>query len=376
MAFQNDPRLDEAKLIPVEQVLDMLGVSGLNRSSHELIGPCPLCGGTDRFGVNRSTHKYLCRRCGIKGGDNVQLVRDLRGLDFKDALSFLAGDPVKGIDAEEIERRKAKARKASDDQGRRAEAERQKVIRLARDIWAEAQPAQGSPVHGYFEARGIAAARWPHLPPGLRFHPSLRYVVKEGRDWIEVHRGPAMLAAMVAPSGKLTAVHRTWIDLDQPKGKARIERNGVVLDAKKMLGSKKGAAIRLASSDRGPVMVMAEGIETTATALASGSYSGAAFWCAGDLGNISGIQRKVDGQRWSGLPDMGDERAFVPPPWVRELILIQDGDSHPASTRAKLLSGARRAMASVPGLRARIVHAGEGRDLNDIVMTEEGSDNA
>ena len=376
MRYRDDPRLDEAKLIPVDQVLHLLGVPGLHRAGAERIGPCPICGGTDRFGINAQTHVYNCRRCGIKGGDNIQLVRDLRGLDFKNALAFLAGEPVTGLDAEEIERRKAKARAASEDQARRAEAERQKVIGLARDIWAEALPAQGSPIHGYFEARGIPAARWPQLPHSLRFHPTLRYVVKEGRDWIEVHRGPAMLAAMVASSGKLTAVHRTWIDLDQPKGKARIERNGAVLDAKKMLGSKKGSAIRLASADRGPVMVMAEGIETTATALASGSYPGAAFWCAGDLGNISGIQRKIEGQRWSGLPDMGDQRAFCPPPWVRELILIQDGDSHPASTRAKLLSGARRAMARVPDLRARIVHAGEGRDLNDIVMTEGEDDNA
>ena len=69
---------------------------------------------------------------------------------------------------------------------------------------------------------------------------------------------------------------------------------------------------------------------------------------------------------------MSDRAAFVPPPWVRELILIQDGDSHAAATRSKLESCARRAMALIPGLKARIVHAGKGRDLNDILMGEGG----
>jgi hypothetical protein len=96
-----------------------------------------------------------------------------------------------------------------------------------------------------------------------------------------------------------------------------------------------------------------------------------AYWAGVDLGNLSGHQRPSgSAKRWSGLPDMSDRAAFVPPPWVRELVLIQDGDSHAASTRSKLESCARRAMAVIPGLKARIVHAGQGRDLNDILMGE------
>ncbi len=65
---------------------------------------------------------------------------------------------------------------------------------------------------------------------------------------------------------------------------------------------------------------------------------------------------------------MSDPRAFVPPAWVRDLILIQDGDSDPQTTRAQLLAGARRAMAARPDLRARICAAPRGRDLNDLLM--------
>jgi aconitate hydratase len=45
------------------------------------------------------------------------------------------------------------------------------------------------------------------------------------------------------------------------------------------------------------------------------------------------------------------------------VIYVQDGDSDPKLTRAKLVAGLRRAMLLRPGLRAQIVHAGAGVDL-------------
>jgi hypothetical protein len=53
---------------------------------------------------------------------------------------------------------------------------------------------------------------------------------------------------------------------------------------------------------------------------------------------------------------------------VRRLVFIQDGDSDPRETRAKLMSGLRRAGALIPGLQMQIVHAPSGRDLNDVAM--------
>ena len=75
------------------------------------------------------------------------------------------------------------------------------------------------------------------------------------------------------------------------------------------------------------------------------------------------------GMKYAGVPDMDDADAFLPPEGVRELIFIQDGDSDPKLTRAKLLSGLRRAKAAVASVeRIRIVPAGDGRDLNDLLM--------
>ena len=123
-------------------------------------------------------------------------------------------------------------------------------------------------------------------------------------------------------------MHRTWFDLSRPRGKALLEHGGEILKVKKSWGSKKGAAIRLHTPEvPWDTLVMAEGIETTLTAMVSGLYVGAAFWAGIDLGNIAGRMQQGKGLRYAGLPDLSDADAFVPPPWVRQLVLIEDGDS-------------------------------------------------
>lgn len=55
-----------------------------------------------------------------------------------------------------------------------------------------------------------------------------------------------------------------------------------------------------------------------------------------------------------GADNLDDAEAFVPPPGVTRLVYVMDGDSDPASTKAKMLTGLRRAMARHPGLRGQI----------------------
>ena len=55
-------------------------------------GPCPACGGNDRFHVwpmqNEGRGGYWCRGCG-KTGDNIQYLIDFEGVDFKTACERL-----------------------------------------------------------------------------------------------------------------------------------------------------------------------------------------------------------------------------------------------------------------------------------------------
>lgn len=65
--------------------------TGMSRSGPEYHGPCPLCGGTDRFTVwpeQGETGRAWCRQCNWKG-DAIQLLRDRDGLSFMEAKHSL-----------------------------------------------------------------------------------------------------------------------------------------------------------------------------------------------------------------------------------------------------------------------------------------------
>ncbi|WP_312531273.1 hypothetical protein [Paracoccus sp. (in: a-proteobacteria)] len=375
---RDDPRLAEARAMPILEVLSRLEVGNLVRAGGELVGPCPNCGGRDRFGVNLQKNIFQCRKdCSANAkGDQIALVQLALGMDFRAALEWLCG-PAQGLSDAEREDRRRKAEAARLKQERIGVQERERTIKAARELWFASKDAEGSLVRDYLARRGIAAALLGDLPKTMRFDPAAKYVhpVKGERNkWQTLHVGAAMICAVVDGAGRVTAVHRTWLDLDQPKGKLVLrdpDNADLVLPSKKVLGSKKGAVIRLATPKHATTMIMAEGVETTLSALiAAHQPLDAAYWCGVDLGNMSGRRESGPGKKYAGLPDMGDSEAFVPPPWVKRLIYVQDGDSEPRLTRAKLEAGLRRAMMKNPGLKGQIVHAGEGRDLNDILMRQ------
>jgi phage/plasmid primase-like uncharacterized protein len=84
---------------------------GLKRvTSSELAGPCPRCGGVDRFNINTKKLVWFCRGCDAKGGDAISLIQHARGLGFKEAVEELAGGRQCGCGAD--------ARRRRQDQGR------------------------------------------------------------------------------------------------------------------------------------------------------------------------------------------------------------------------------------------------------------------
>lgn len=373
--MRDDGRLQEAKAIPILEVADRLGIEGLKPAGRERVGPCPVCGGRDRFGINLDRGVFVCRNCG--GGDAIKLVELVQGLSFKEALAWLVGQTDQSLDPAEAARRAKKRLRDEERREKRANEERIKSIRAAQKVWRAACPAEGTEVTAYLRMRGMPPQLAAHPPKCLRFDPSMRYTVPSDRrgEYETIHQGPAMIAAVQAPDGTVIGAHRTWLDVKRPKGKAVIVHDGETMPAKKMLGSKKGGAIRLYTPARFETLVMGEGIETTLSAVAAGApVATAAFWAGVDLGNMAG--RRIlhgEGMKYRGIPDLTDQDAFVPPPWIKRLIFIQDGDSEPKATRAKLLSGLRRAKHFNPALRIQIAHAGDGMDLNDVLM-DRGDD--
>jgi phage/plasmid primase-like uncharacterized protein len=81
--------IDLAKAVPIELEIARRGAKLLGRG-FERCGPCPVCGGRDRFSINLKKQVWNCRGCS-KGGDVLDLVQHLDSADFKTAVQTLAG---------------------------------------------------------------------------------------------------------------------------------------------------------------------------------------------------------------------------------------------------------------------------------------------
>jgi len=83
--------IDTARL---KQTVDLIELAGRHVelrkvSPKEHHGPCPWCGGDDRFRV--TADYFACRQCGRKG-DAIEFVMQRQNVDFKTAVSILGGD--------------------------------------------------------------------------------------------------------------------------------------------------------------------------------------------------------------------------------------------------------------------------------------------
>ena len=70
----------------------------------EWCGPCPSCGGRDRFRAWPERGRYWCRQCGRRG-DALQYLRDFHGLTFAEAKRALGLDTAPPSRAETKRRR-------------------------------------------------------------------------------------------------------------------------------------------------------------------------------------------------------------------------------------------------------------------------------
>jgi CHC2-type zinc finger protein len=86
---------EKARGTPIEREVERRGIK-LKRVGVEHVGPCPKCGGDDRFSINTKEQVFNCRGCGV-GGDVIKLVEHLDGCGFIGACAKLTGEsPPKG----------------------------------------------------------------------------------------------------------------------------------------------------------------------------------------------------------------------------------------------------------------------------------------
>ncbi|MCF3948845.1 toprim domain-containing protein [Acidiphilium iwatense] len=117
----------------------------------------------------------------------------------------------------------------------------------ARRLFQAGRPIIGTPAEAYLRARGIFA---PLDASNLRYHPAVYYRAHEG---VPRQVWPALLAAVTDPEGRITGVHRTWLDPARPA-------KAPLADPRRALGHLLGNGVRFGTG-RG-VLAAGEGLET------------------------------------------------------------------------------------------------------------------
>ena len=249
--------ISSARQVRLEEIVERHGIKLRGRIAR--VGPCPICGGRDRFGINVRKRLWNCRGC-RKGGDVIALMQFLKGCSFVEALQILSGEaPSAGELRRVTERHRTEA--GADDYERR---QRDK----ARRLWRASRAAAGTTVESYLRARGIALSS---LPTTVRFLPPLKP---------EHH--PAMIVAYGLPQepepGVLTiaedAISAVQLTLLKPDGSGKAD----VENAKLTIASPASMPMVLAPPNDLLGLAICEGVED---ALSAHQATGLGAWAAG-----------------------------------------------------------------------------------------------
>jgi DNA primase len=324
----------------------------LKKRGGDYWGLCPFHKeSTASFKVSDSRGAYYCFGCGAKGGA-IGWVMVTENLDFVAAVTTLLDGTMPAV------------KPAPPRQEQEVEDQEDTFnVRLARRIWGEAVTIAHTPAEFYLRGRGITIPS----PPSLRYHAQVL--------WGEWHRNdpeqniylPALIAGVQDPAGRVTAVHRIYLD---PSTLANEAPQPWPLEPRKsLLGAVKGGAIRLT-----PIaarMGTAEGVETALSVVQAGLAPVAGFWCGIDTGHMAAIAWP----EWVDRLDIYCDRDRADPNRFREFTR-RDGSvwrrrNPNFGKRPGEEAGRRAAAAFLAARRGRIagraVPPGEKCDFNDLL---------
>lgn len=371
--------IDRARDVPIMEVAAMVGVAARPDGQ-----PCPNCGGTDRFNINKKQNRAYCRHCMPEGVDGIGLYEKVVGVSFiESCTAILNQDPPqreqraepRPIDHERDQMRREVQKDREIAAAVQDKAERAKKANRAQEVFDSAKPIRGTWGDAYFKARGIILAR--EQADFLRFVPEHPFYhgVDENKKPITIGHWPAVVTLMRDAAGNAIGLHCTYLDHQKPV-KAYIVPPGEndAINPRKMYGT---AGLIWLSPPR-PVMAIGEGVETTASWYQLGiGPDECGIAAAGSLGNMSGkALGTVPHPRFpkrtvpNGIPD--PEAPGMPiPDGVRELILLGDADGDGLNVRAHLLTAARRHAAAGRTVSIHMSPLPEGEkkfDFNDVLM--------
>jgi hypothetical protein len=280
--------IERASAVRIEDEIERRGIKLVGWVDR--CGPCPQCGGKDRFSINVRKQVFLCRGCAARG-NVIALVRFLDGCGFLEALERLTGERLmKAANValaqhlDEAEAAPSRPAPAATDAPRDDDRDARALI-LARQIAFELRPILGSPGETYLrDARKIVTSAIEDVlerTDGVGWHPAVYF--NEPGHALHGRKLGAIISVMTdmitaEPTG---AISRTYIHKGRKLGKA------------KTLGSPAGIIRLSEDADVLEGLHIAEGLET---ALAGMSIGLRPMWAAGStalmakLPAVSGIK--------------------------------------------------------------------------------------
>ncbi|MFM5301832.1 DUF927 domain-containing protein [Aeromonas caviae] len=238
------------------ELLATVGVDIPRRGKH---GPCPVCGGKDRFRLDDKGGRgtWICNQCGA--GDGLDLVGKVTGKPPKEAAELLAplvGLSAGGLDPAERERIHQQQQAKAEQERQRVAQQRQKAAHRASTIMRDCKTGQ-SP---YLVRKGLC---WPYA------------MLNQNLITIGEQRFPAgsLVVPLLDKAGELVNVQI----IDDRGSKSYLA------------GGRKAGAFHCIKG--GELIAVVEGF---ATGLSVHLATGATVYCAMDAGNllaVAGIAR-------------------------------------------------------------------------------------
>lgn len=271
-------------------------------------GPCPACGGKDRYRFDNKDGKgtYYCSGCGA--GDGMSLAMKITGLDFASVAAKIDGI-IGNVEPDRCAN----------------PAKKDPAVRLRKIQFELLSPDGVTPVRRYLRNRGL------QLPAqAVGYHPAMPYY--DNGELIGKY--PAMVSVFRNAQGKPISYHLTMLTGDGQKAN--------LTPAKKILPPTErlnGGAIRL--FPEAEVMGVAEGIET---ALAASKLHGLPVWACATAVLLE---------------------AWQPPEGVKSVTVFGDNDKNFAGHAAAYRLANRLAMA---GIQAEVMIPPAPGDWNDVLM--------
>lgn len=235
-------------------------------------GPCPMCGGKDRFRFDNKdgSGSFICNHCGA--GTGLKLIELFTGLSRKEIYRQIA--QMKGTYLDKPYRSKPFF------QGMSPEITEKNAKRL-NEAWKQSlRLAEDDPVARYLRYR-VPHARLKDLMGNIRHHPGMKYLLP-GPDGKMQDAGtyPVMLSRVVNADGVTVTLHRTYLTKDGKK--APFDKVKKLMSGVSRLN---GAAIRLNHVPHSRTLGVCEGIET-ALAVMTAYKNRINVWALVNAGNL------------------------------------------------------------------------------------------